>query len=55
MSERYPQLNDYYVFGHGLGATVAIELSKMSEKVQGLVLVDLPHSEKQEKGDMSVD
>jgi len=49
MSERYGGKHEYYVFGEGLGATVAMELTKMAKEgsVRGLVLVDLPHGEKE--------
>ena len=40
MEEQYPEIDEYYVFGHNTGANVAMYLALLHpEKVKGLVLL----------------
>ena len=42
MSETYPLIKEYYVFGHNIGGNVAMELAKSHpESIKGLVLLAL--------------
>ena len=42
MSETYPEIKNYYIFGHNIGGNVAVELAKLHpESVKGLVLLAL--------------
>ena len=42
MKEEFPEVEDYYVFGHNIGGNVAMELAKSHPKsVKGIVLLGL--------------
>ena len=42
MRETFPEVKEFYVFGHNIGGNVAIELAKLNpNSVKGLVLLAL--------------
>jgi pimeloyl-ACP methyl ester carboxylesterase len=42
MKEEFPEVKDYYVFGHNIGGNVAMELAKSHPgSVKGIVLLGL--------------
>lgn len=47
MKEKFSDINEYQIFGHDIGASVAVELALLdSLKVKGIVLLDLPYKYK---------
>ena len=51
MKEEFPEIKDYYVFGHNIGGNVAMELARSHpESVKGIILLGLSSQNDKKNG-----